>query len=124
MPYTGFMKPPWLKVRCPCCGMVVSRERLNGRHEFELLSQQSVGRRKWVWIRNYDPRGKAARVIKMLLALRLRSIADRLEREARAEEYLSTSVERSAMVTTALRLPLTKSVERYESTSSSLRLVA
>jgi len=102
--------------------MVVWQNRLNADHEFEFLAQQSIGRRKWKWLRNYDPRGVAARTLKFLLARKLRKIADRLEREALAETSTSMSVERYATAITASRLPSTKSVERLESTSSVMQL--
>lgn len=104
--------------------MVVWQNSLNRHHKFEILSQEfhskGRGRGYWTWIRNLDPRGQAVRVFKILLAQRLRQIAECLEREARQEAYTSMSVEKSAMVMNALRSPLIKSVERFESTSSEL----
>jgi DNA-directed RNA polymerase specialized sigma54-like protein len=75
-----------LRIRCPVCGMVSWQNTLNAHHEFELLYQQKIGWRKWKWLRQIDPKGKAARELKVLLALRLRQIADRLEREATVAE--------------------------------------
>jgi len=103
--------------------MVVWQNTLNARHEFELLTQQKTGGRKWRWQRGIDPVGKAARMFKLLLAQRLRQIADRLEAEARRWDFTSTSVEKLAMATTASHLPLTRTVERFGSTSSVTRFV-
>jgi hypothetical protein len=111
------------RMRCPVCGMVVWQNTLNAYHDFEMLSQQKVARRKWKWIRNLDPRGEAVRLFKMLLAMRLRLIADRLEKEARAAVFSSTSLDRFATETTVSRLPLTMPVERLSSELSLLRVV-
>jgi hypothetical protein len=91
-----------LRIRCPVCGMVSWQNTLNRKHEFEFLTQQKVGGRTWRWLRNLDPRGQATKVFKLLLARRLRQIAERLELEATREEYTLTSVERFAMGQSAL----------------------
>jgi len=62
--------------------MVTWQNTLNAYHDFELLTQQKIGRRKWKWLRKRDDLGQAARVLRLLLAKRLRQIAERLEAEA------------------------------------------
>jgi len=111
------------RMRCPVCGMVVWQKRVNTQQNFEILGQQSFGRGKLRWLRHLDPRGEAVRIFKLLLARRLRQIADRLEREARSKAYISTSVERCATVMNVLRSPLTSNAERLGSTSSVVAVV-
>jgi hypothetical protein len=108
--------------------MVTWQNTLNRDHPFEILEQERIpgqgGKgRCWIWRRNLDPEGLAVRTLKALLARKLRQIASRLEREALLLKFGSTSVERSAMVTSVSAWPSTRSVEKFDSTSSVLRSV-
>ncbi len=107
-----------IRMRCPVCGMVVWQNTLNAHHDFEMLTQQKIGRRSWRWKRKVDSLGQGARAFKVLLAHRLRQIAARLEREAQTEGYSSMSVARSATEMNVLRSPLTRNATRLGLTSS------
>jgi len=114
------------RLRCPVCGMVSWQSSLNQEHPFEILVQQRIpgqgGKgRCWQWQRNVDPEGIGTRAMKLMLAKKLRSIASRLEREAKS--LTSTSVEKSVSEMSALISLLTQSVERFESQSTVMSAV-
>jgi len=77
-----------LRVRCPCCGMLVWQSRLSGNHELEFVIQESyspgAGNIRHKYHRGNVAESEGAKVFQAFLALRMIETAERLLEEVGA----------------------------------------
>jgi hypothetical protein len=77
------------RIRCPCCGHVVSRQRFNQDYKFEVLVVSSEGYRRIKWTK---PEVKGIEILKRALLHKLKRIVQNLEAELLGFEKTERSV--------------------------------
>lgn len=88
-------------IRCPCCGMVVTRYRFNRDYTFEVLWQEYVGKGKggFKWTK---PKVSGMSFLRKALRTKLARLLKILELQDEMREYGYETMERFALETSAL----------------------